>query len=108
MIQILFIAVICVIITDYLQFFENLKPLLSKIFGFPVRIGKPFSCSTCQTFWLGLIFLCIKGTLCLQNIMWLLLIACCCPLILNIIYNVRDILGILINLPITFLNLDKN
>ena len=105
MISILFIAVICVVVIDYLHFFDEIKPIVSKLVGFPVKIGKPFSCSTCSTFWLGLIWMAVKGLLCLENIMWLLLIAACCPLILNVILNVRDILGILINIPLTFFNI---
>lgn len=99
------IAVIWTIVVDYLHFFDEIKPILSKIVGFPIKIVKPFSCSVCLTFWSGIIYSIICGGFCLQNIMWLLLISCCCPLILNIIYNVRDILEILINIPLTFFNL---
>lgn len=103
LLNVFLIAVCCVIVIDYLQFFEEIKPMLSKLFGFKVRIGKPFSCSTCSTWWLGLIYLIIVSQVSIANITLLLLISASTPLIENLLRNMIDAAGIIINLPMTFL-----
>lgn len=103
LLNIFLIALCCVIIIDYLQFFESIKPVLSKLFGFNVRIVKPFSCSTCSTWWIGLIYLIIVSQVSIANITLLLLISACTPLMENLLRNVIDAVGIIINLPMTFL-----
>lgn len=100
---ILCIAACCVVITDYLQFFEEIKPVLSRWLGFNVRIGKPWNCSTCQTHWLGLIFLIASGQWTIWTYLYLLLISASTPLIENLLRNMIDAAGIIINLPMTFL-----
>lgn len=93
------IALICVIVIDVLQFFDSIEPLLSKILGFKVRLPeKPFKCSTCSTFWLGFIWLCIAGAVTLPNVALLLCLAASTPQIENLWWNIQGIIGLLVNL----------
>lgn len=101
-----FIAVICVIIIDISGFIEGIESLLTKVLGYKVRIPKPFSCSMCSTHWIGLIYL-IFTHFSIESYMILLLISICTPLIENVIRNLMDIVGILINVPMTFFHFDN-
>lgn len=97
--NIFLIAVCCVIVTDVLQFAENIEPLLSKIVGFKAKLPvKPFKCSTCQTFWLGLLYLLITSQVSLVAIALLLLISASTPLIENLYWNIQGVIGTIINL----------
>lgn len=96
--NIFLIAVCCVIVIDVLQFPESIQPLLSTLFGFKVKIGKPFSCSTCMTWWVGLAYMLIAGGLSLSNIALLLLISASTPQIENLYWNLQGVVGTIINL----------
>lgn len=100
--NLIFIAVICVCIIDVSGFIGEIETLLTKLLGFKVRIPKPLSCSLCMTFWTGLVYLLVWHLLTLGSLALLLCVAVCTPVIENLIWNVRDILGILINIPMTF------
>lgn len=98
-VNIFLIAVCCVIVTDVLQFMENFEPVLSKVFGFKVKLPvKPWKCSTCQTFWLGLLYLLITSQLSLSALALLLLISSSTTLIENLYWNLQGVVGTIINL----------
>lgn len=92
------IAVICVIVTDILKFWDSLERPLSVIFDTKVKFGKPINCSTCQTFWLGLIYLLVWHCFTLPNLTLVLLIAVCTGVIGSLIWNILDLLGSFVNL----------
>lgn len=103
-IAVLCIAACCVVVTDYLQFWDSLDPLLSRWLGFKAKLpAKPFKCSTCQTHWIGLIFLIVSGQWTIWTYLYLLLVSAATPLMENLLRNVIDAVGIIINLPMTFL-----
>lgn len=96
--NIFLIAVCCVIVIDVLQFFDNLNPILSKLLGFRVKLGKPFTCSTCSSFWLGLLYLIIVGAISLKTITLLLAVSASTPLLNTLWWNIQGIIGLIINL----------
>lgn len=96
--NIFLIAVCCVIVIDVLQFFDNLNPILSKLFGFRVKLGKPFTCSTCSSFWLGLLYLIISGSFSLKTVTLLLAVSASTPLLNTLWWNIQGIIGLIINL----------
>lgn len=97
-INIFLIALICVVVTDVLQFFDSIEPLLSKILGFKVKLPvKPFKCSTCQTFWIGLIYLLVAGAFTLPYAALTLCIAASTPQIENLWWNIQGLIGLVIN-----------
>lgn len=95
--NIFLIALMCVIVIDVLGFIDSLNPILSKLLGFKVRIGKPFSCSTCMTWWTGLAYLIIAGKFSFVWIAVLLCIAASTPQIENLWWNIQGLIGLIIN-----------
>lgn len=72
------ISLILVIIIDLSGIIDSIKFLIGKILKIRnyhnIQL-KPFSCSFCMTWWVGLIYLCIIGSLNLYNIALVLLFA---------------------------------
>lgn len=89
-IQFLLVAAI-----DYLGFVdEGLTPLLRRITGSKIgRIGKPFNCSTCSTFWATLIYIAIVGQFTFQNVALCMAAALLTPVTLDVIHLIKDILS---------------
>lgn len=100
---ILCIAACCVVITDYLGFFDELETLLGKRLGYKIKFPKPINCSTCEAHLIGLLYLIISGQWTIWTYLYLLLISASTPLIENLLRNMIDAAGIIINLPMTFL-----
>lgn len=103
MLNVFFIAVILVCITDISGFWDSVEAGVSRWLKCKIALPKILVCSFCQTHWIGLIYMIIAGIFSLQNYALLLLICISTPLISNVIYNIKDILGIIINIPMTFL-----
>lgn len=101
-IDILLIAVILVCITDVSGFWEEVHKWLEKWLKCRVSMPKILVCSLCQTHWCGLLYLLITGQLSLLSYAMVLLVAICTPLIYNAIINIREIIGLVINIPMTF------
>jgi len=91
-IQLFLIQFIIVTITDYSGFVEDgLTPLFKKLFG----IGHPskiFTCSLCQTTWLGLLFLLITKHFTLPYIAFNFLLAALTPVTLDVLQTAKDFL----------------
>lgn len=98
LLNIFLIAVIWTIVIEVAKFPEDIQPILSKLLGFKVRIGKPLICPLCMTWWTGLLYLIIVGSVSLLNIALLLLIAASTPLIENLYWNLQGVVGTIINL----------
>lgn len=96
-INILLIAVICVCIIDISGFVNSMKSALSKLLTKGKLSNsnyslKPFDCSLCMTFWIGLIYLIICNSISILNIAVLLLIAVSTPIINDIIRLIQDLI----------------
>lgn len=92
--DIFLISLICVLVIDIAGAVEDLvTPLVKKITGAKVgAIGKPFNCSTCMTFWTGLLYLILVHGLGLLPIAYLLLIACLTPVTLTLFHLAEDLM----------------
>lgn len=55
------INLILVFIIDLSGFIPSLESGLARLLKFKVRIPRPFSCSLCMTFWLGIIYILFTG-----------------------------------------------
>lgn len=55
------ITLIIVFVIDISGFIDELESILSKWLKGKARIPKPFSCSLCMTWWIGLIYLLCVG-----------------------------------------------
>lgn len=90
--NLLLIAFICVFCIDYSGFIEEADRLITKALKskVPLHIPKPFSCSLCSTWWVGIIYLAIVGNLNLPYIAALAGVSFLTPEILSIIYFIKD------------------
>ena len=101
MIDCLLITIIFVIITDQLNFWENfsssLKSLLTKgKFKSPIRC-KILECSTCQSWWVNLIYIIIIGKFSIFMIGYILFLSWTTPLINSIFTLFKNIFIKIIN-----------
>lgn len=97
MIDILFIAVICVVIIDISGFTDSWKSLLKRIltkgrFSEPNYSLKPFDCSFCITWWTGVVYMLITHSMSLWMTAYLLGICVMTPVIRDIIILIRETL----------------
>lgn len=102
MINVVWITIMCVLITDVLQFWTNFSPYITKWITkgkFRQAIDfKLFQCSTCQSFWLGLIYIICAGLFSIQNMCIVLLFACCTPIIASVWFTLSDCIMKVINM----------
>lgn len=93
--NILIIAFLCVFVIDYSGFIEEADKLITKALRsrVPLHIPKPFSCSLCSTWWIGLLYLVIVGNLNLPYIAALAGASFLTPEILSIIYFIKDLIN---------------
>ena len=92
-INLLLIAFLCVFIIDFSGVIESIEAVLKKWVNNPfVHIPKPFSCSLCSTWWLGIIYLICVGGLTLVNTAYVAFLAALTPVILRSLYLIRDVL----------------
>lgn len=100
---VLLIALICTMVIDISGFIGEMEGILAKWLGVKsVRIPKPFSCSLCATFWCSLIYAIIAGEFTLPVIAYSLFIAILTPVFSDIIWNVRDFLGLMVLVAFNF------
>lgn len=97
MIDILFIAVICVVIIDISGFTDSWKSGLKRIltkgrFSEPNYSLKPFDCSFCITWWTGVVYMLITHSMSLWMTAYLLGICVMTPVIRDIIILIRETL----------------
>ena len=85
-------AVTIVFIIDISGVIDSMEEGLSKWLKGKVRIPKPFSCSLCSMWWLGLIYLWIYSQLTLVNISIVALFALLTPVISSLLVLVRETL----------------
>lgn len=97
MIDILLIAVICVIIIDLSGVTDSIKSTLKRIvtkgrMSDPNYSLKPIDCSFCITFWTGLIYMLITHSLTLWMTAYLLCICVMTPVIKDILILIKETL----------------
>ncbi len=97
MIDILLIAVICVIIIDLSGITDSIKSALKRIvtkgrMSDPNYSLKPIDCSFCITFWTGLIYMLITHSLTLWMTAYLLCICVMTPVIKDILILIKETL----------------
>lgn len=92
-IDLLMISVIICFIIDISGIIENIEWYLGKWLGGKVIIPKPFSCSLCLTFWVGLIWLIVQGEVTLFNIMVVCLLSALTEQITNAITLFKQLIA---------------
>lgn len=104
MINLLLIACIIVFIIDISGFVDE---IVKRIYDKYIKVGdyhtllpklKPFTCSLCSTFWIGLIYLLITSQFNILMIGYVCLLAFLTPIIGDIFIMVKDALNKIINL----------
>lgn len=98
--NILIINVFWICVLDELFFADELGVILTKIMRskLPLKLPKPFSCSTCMTWWTGLVYLLIINQLTFVNILFLILISAGSRVMLHLIQSIFGFFDQLINL----------
>ena len=92
-INLLLLQFIIVCIIDISGFIRELEDIAGKWLKIKnPHIPKPFSCSFCSTWWTGLIYLIISGSVTLYHIAALLMICCLTTITAELIYLIQDIL----------------
>lgn len=73
---------------------DMLTPVARWITGSKVgKIGKPFNCSTCMTFWTCLIYLIATGNVTLPYLCITMVLCCTTDITLALFYFLKDIIG---------------
>lgn len=96
MLKILMIQIISVLVIDISGFVDEMKIMLSKLLT-RGKIAtsnyniKPFFCSTCMSWWCGLIYLIIAQEVTLFTIAFTLFVACMSPVTKNLYYLIFDL-----------------
>ncbi len=90
----LVIQFLAVFIIDYSGAVEDmLTPLVKRLTGSRIgHIGKPFSCSLCTTFWVGLLYIIIAGLPFWQYMAVVAALAIATPVTFTAINFVKDLL----------------
>lgn len=105
--NLILIGFIVVFIIDYSGFIEEADKILTKVLKSKIalHIPKPFSCSLCSTFWLGLIYLLCVGQFNLLNIAGVIVVSAFTPEILAFIYFMKDLYNYIMDGITKFLNM---
>ena len=98
--NLLILGIVAVFAIDYSGFIQEVENYLTKWFRSPVplKIPKPFSCSLCTTFWLGLFYLIFANQLTFINLLYLILIAALTKPIYHVLISLIGFIETLLNL----------
>lgn len=92
------ISLISVIIVGVSGFIGEIEDILAKWLKVKsVRIPKPFSCELCTSHWAGLIYLILAGKFTLAYYALNLMLAVLTPITEDIVWRLRDTLGVWVN-----------
>lgn len=99
--NVLFITLIFVIAIDVLGFWDEFSKLISRIITKgkvvkPIDI-KPFSCSTCMSFWTNLVYMFIVQQFSIFNVLYIIVLAMFAPEMGSLIIMFKDWIAALIN-----------
>lgn len=91
--ELLMIAIIICFVIDISGIIESIEWYLGKWLGGKVIIPKPFSCSLCMCFWMGLLWLVVQSQFTLFNVMVVCLIAAFSEQITNAIIILKQLIA---------------
>lgn len=98
-INILMITFICVYIIDLSGIIDELEDMIGKWLKCKIKIPKPFSCSLCSSWWLGLLYIIIMGKFTILNIAFVAFLSFLTPNIYNVLIALKiaidDLIGYL-------------
>lgn len=89
--NLLYITLIVVFITDHSGIMDTIKSALGKWLQCRVERLKPFDCSLCMTWWLGLLYIAIAEHFTLGNIVAVALFALMADKVAETITLIRDL-----------------
>lgn len=89
-IEYLLIAAIVVYIVDLSGFTQSWKSGISSLFGGRCKVGKPFDCSLCMTWWVCLLVALIKGQFTLPVIAYIAALSLFADIIGQIIMLIKE------------------
>lgn len=93
LINLLIIQLLIVFIIDLSGIIEELEKMLAKwLKAHKVHIPKPFSCSLCSTWWIGLLYLIIIGKFTIPMIGYVALLAYLTPVAYNFLLMIKEAL----------------
>lgn len=90
------ITVIVVIIIDISGFVDSIKEFIGRLLNITNVRLKPLDCSFCMAFWVSMAYLICVDELSLTTLMVSLLMSVMTPVIEDLIYLIRDILGFIL------------
>lgn len=88
----LLVACIIVYIIDLSGFTQSWKGWVSRKFGGRCRIGKPFDCSLCMTWWVCLLLAHLQGVISIPLCAYIAALSLCADIIGQIIGVVKEFL----------------
>lgn len=93
------ITFICVYIIDLSGIIDELEDMIGKWLKCKIKIPKPFSCSLCSSWWLGLLYIIIMGKFTILNIAFVAFLSFLTPNIYNVLIALKiaidDLIGYL-------------
>lgn len=92
LIKLLFLTLIVVFIIDISGIIESIENFLSRYLKGKVRIKKPFSCSLCMVWWLGLVYIIYLNQFSLINICAVALFAYLSSVISTLLIFLREMM----------------
>ena len=104
MVNLLLIAVSIIYMIDLSGFVDE---MVKRVYYKYIKVGdyhtlipklKPFTCATCLSFWVGLIYLLITSQFTILMIGYVCLLAFLSPIIGDILVMIKDVLNKIINL----------
>lgn len=95
--KLLEIAVIVTIIIDISGIVTDIKKMIGRILGIQNVSIKLIECSFCVNWWLSLLYIYVTNNLTLSTILFVLLCSTLTPIIQDVIYLIRDIIGFILH-----------
>lgn len=93
-IKLLLISIVIVFVIDLSGFITHLEKILAKwLKTKTVIIPKPFSCSLCSTWWIGIIYLICVGELNIFTLTYTALLAFFTETIYNYLLKIKEIIN---------------
>lgn len=106
MLNLFLLMVIIVFIIDLSGVITEVENKLSKWLKVKSHIPKPWSCSLCLTWWVGLTYLIITSTFTIPMITYVALLSFMTNPMYNILLFIRDLLNHIVDLLYKFLNIE--
>lgn len=96
--NLLLMTIIIVFIIDISGIIQSIEKGLNKILGSKYcKVPKPFSCSLCMTFWIGLAYIISIGKFTIEYVCLVAIFSYATQFIVSIFYLIGDIISKLIN-----------